>query len=100
VARYLIERLNIAPTRIGASGYAEFRPIAPNDTDKNRALNRRIDIVVLKSDLAAIEEPESPASDEQAELETLLDQLPPVEEPKGPDQVGGVVSPDPDRPEA
>ncbi len=100
VARHLIERLSIAPSRIGASGYAEYRPIAPNDSDKNRALNRRIDIVVLKSDFAALEEPASPASNDQVELKTLLDQLPPVEEPKSPDQVGGLVSPDPDRPEA
>lgn len=77
VARYLIERLDIAPTRIGASGYAEYRPVAPNDSDRNRALNRRIDIVVLKAEHAAIEEPQG---ESQGELESILERLPPMEE--------------------
>ncbi len=78
VARYLIERLKISPTRIGASGYAEYRPIAPNDTPRNRALNRRIDIVVLKAAQAAVEQPTADTPQAPTPLETLLDQLPPV----------------------
>jgi flagellar motor protein MotB len=31
---------------LAASGYAEFRPIAGNDTDDGRAMNRRVDIVI------------------------------------------------------
>jgi chemotaxis protein MotB len=45
--RYLIDKLNFPPERISAVGYAEYRPIAPNDTPENMAKNRRVDIVVL-----------------------------------------------------
>jgi chemotaxis protein MotB len=38
---------NFAPYRMSASGYAEFHPVAPNDTPEGRAQNRRIDIIVL-----------------------------------------------------
>jgi chemotaxis protein MotB len=36
----------IRPERMGAAGYGEFRPIAPNDSEKNRARNRRVEFVV------------------------------------------------------
>jgi chemotaxis protein MotB len=49
VVRYLVEGHSFPPERISAAGFSEFRPIAPNDTPENRALNRRIEIVVLKS---------------------------------------------------
>ncbi len=49
VVRYLIERGGIGPERISASGYAEYRPLAENSSAENRALNRRIEIIVGKS---------------------------------------------------
>ena len=39
----------IAPHRLSATGYGESRPVAPNDSLANMALNRRIDIVILSS---------------------------------------------------
>ncbi len=38
---------NFAPYRMSASGYAEFHPVATNDTAEGRGQNRRIDIIVL-----------------------------------------------------
>ena len=32
--------------QLSAAGYGEFDPVAPNDTPENRALNRRIEIVL------------------------------------------------------
>jgi chemotaxis protein MotB len=32
---------------LAASGYGEFDPVAPNDTDKNREQNRRIEIILV-----------------------------------------------------
>jgi len=49
VVRYLIEKHDVSPPRISAVGYAEYHPVAPNDTDENRSRNRRIEIVVLRS---------------------------------------------------
>ena len=44
--RLLMSKYNFAPERLAASGYAEYRPIASNDTADGRAMNRRVDIVV------------------------------------------------------
>jgi chemotaxis protein MotB len=48
VVRHLIEKHDFPPERISASGYAEYRPVAPNDTEQNRALNRRIEIILVQ----------------------------------------------------
>jgi chemotaxis protein MotB len=52
VVRHLIEKHEFPPERISASGYAEYRPVAPNDTAQNRALNRRIEIILLQPSAA------------------------------------------------
>jgi chemotaxis protein MotB len=45
--RVLIVQYGFAPYRLSASGYGEFHPIASNSTDAGRALNRRVDVVVV-----------------------------------------------------
>jgi chemotaxis protein MotB len=52
VARYLVEHDGLAPRRISALGYGEYRPRVPNDTDAHRAENRRVDVVILDTDQA------------------------------------------------
>jgi chemotaxis protein MotB len=32
---------------LAASGYGEFDPVAPNDTEENKQLNRRIEIILV-----------------------------------------------------
>jgi chemotaxis protein MotB len=49
VIQYLIEQHHFPAQRLSAVGYAEYRPIVPNSTPENRALNRRIEIIVLTS---------------------------------------------------
>jgi chemotaxis protein MotB len=49
VVKYLIEKSGVSPKRISAAGYAEYRPVAENDNDANRALNRRIEIIIMKA---------------------------------------------------
>ncbi|HBW36490.1 flagellar motor protein MotB [Desulfosporosinus sp. BICA1-9] len=39
----------IIPSRLSATGYGEYRPISPNDTDTGRSKNRRIDLIILRS---------------------------------------------------
>ena len=38
------------PARLSAGGYAEFHPVASNNTPEGRALNRRVDIVILPAE--------------------------------------------------
>jgi chemotaxis protein MotB len=47
VARYLQDHDKVDPARLVAAGYGEFHPVAANDTAENRALNRRIEIVLV-----------------------------------------------------
>ena len=47
VLGYLLKNQSLNAGRFGAAGYGEFHPIVPNDSDANRALNRRVDIVVI-----------------------------------------------------
>jgi chemotaxis protein MotB len=45
--RLLVVRYGLDPGRLSASGYGEYHPIASNRTPDGRALNRRVDLVVL-----------------------------------------------------
>lgn len=47
IARIFLDRKAMPPERISAAGYAQFHPVAPNDTAAGRAENRRVDLVVL-----------------------------------------------------
>jgi len=47
VLTYLVDRQDISPQRIAATGYGEHRPIASNETPQGRQQNRRVEIVVL-----------------------------------------------------
>jgi chemotaxis protein MotB len=47
LARMLIVNYRFAPARLSAAGFAEFHPVASNDTPEGRSQNRRVDIIVL-----------------------------------------------------
>jgi chemotaxis protein MotB len=55
VVRHLIEEDGFDPEKLSVAGYSEYRPIRPNDTAQNRALNRRVDIVILNIDMWSFE---------------------------------------------
>ena len=46
IVNYLIETSGIEKSRLSASGYADNKPVASNDTNEGRAKNRRVDIVI------------------------------------------------------
>lgn len=54
VVRYLQEK-GIDPALLSATGYAEYRPVASNDTEEGRAKNRRIEIVLVPLELKKAE---------------------------------------------
>ena len=49
VVRYLQSK-GVAPAMLGAAGFAEYRPLAPNDSSANRSQNRRIEIALTPAD--------------------------------------------------
>ncbi|MEE2754409.1 MAG: flagellar motor protein MotB [Candidatus Latescibacterota bacterium] len=44
VGRYFIDIWNISPKRISITGYSEYRPLVPNNSDLNMGKNRRVEI--------------------------------------------------------
>lgn len=56
IARLFLEMKAVPADRLSAAGYAEFHPVASNDTAEGRSENRRVDLVVMprtKIDFAA-----------------------------------------------
>jgi chemotaxis protein MotB len=49
VVRYLQSK-GVTPAMLGAAGFSEYRPVAPNDSAQNRSLNRRIEIALTAAD--------------------------------------------------
>ena len=47
IARLFLDEKLIPPERLSAAGYAEFHPVASNDSPEGRGENRRVDLVVL-----------------------------------------------------
>ena len=52
VARYLQDKSGVDPHLISATGYGQYQPIASNQTEKGRARNRRIEIVLVPKEIA------------------------------------------------
>jgi len=50
IVKLFITRYAIDPSRLQASGYAQYHPAASNGTAAGRALNRRVDIVIVARD--------------------------------------------------
>jgi chemotaxis protein MotB len=47
LVKLFIVRYDVAASRLSAAGFAQYHPVAPNDTEEGRARNRRVDIVIL-----------------------------------------------------
>jgi len=54
VARYLQEKSGINPILLSATGYGEYKPIAPNETEEGKAKNRRIEIVLVPKEIVPV----------------------------------------------
>ncbi|MDE1175631.1 MAG: flagellar motor protein MotB [Edaphobacter sp.] len=48
IARLLLEHGRLQPANLSAAGYAEFHPVASNETEEGRRRNRRVDIILLR----------------------------------------------------
>jgi chemotaxis protein MotB len=47
IIKLFISKYGIAPDRLSAAGYGEYYPVASNGTPQGRAMNRRVDLVIL-----------------------------------------------------
>lgn len=58
----ILQQEGIAPSRLSAAGYGEYRPIASNDTSEGHDRNRRIDLIILRSKYDVTEPQQTPIS--------------------------------------
>jgi chemotaxis protein MotB len=47
-AYFLMNEMGLSQERVSVVGNAEYKPVASNDSESGRSLNRRVDIVILK----------------------------------------------------
>ena len=47
MAMLFVTRYGFPPENLSVAGYAEYHPVSPNTTPEGRALNRRVDLVVV-----------------------------------------------------
>lgn len=50
--RYIVEKGGIESTRVRAAAYADSQPIAPNTTEQNRAINRRVEFLYHSQEMS------------------------------------------------
>lgn len=53
VVRFLEERAGVPPEKLVACGLSHHRPVAPNDSESGRRLNRRIEIILTPQEISA-----------------------------------------------
>ncbi|MBP6492566.1 MAG: OmpA family protein [Clostridia bacterium] len=51
VLKLMIDQSGVAPDKISAVGYGQYRPSVPNTSPENRARNRKVDVVILSDKL-------------------------------------------------
>ena len=47
IVRFLAEEVGINPSKMSAVGYADTKPLVPNDTPENQRRNRRVEIILV-----------------------------------------------------
>ncbi len=47
VLHFLVDDCAVAPQRLSANGYGEYRPVVSNDTPEGKKQNRRVEIIIL-----------------------------------------------------
>jgi chemotaxis protein MotB len=62
IARIFLDTGGIVPERLSAAGYAEFHPVASNDSAAGRAENRRVDLIVMPRTRVNLAAPEGDAA--------------------------------------
>lgn len=53
VAHFMLTKKDTDPERIVVEGFADTKPLVPNDTAENRAKNRRVEIIIAQKDPTA-----------------------------------------------
>lgn len=71
VLEYLSSQ-GVDPQRLSATGYGKYHPVATNETDEGRQLNRRVEIVIVPRAITRAKQEPSAGSEEVYEYEEEL----------------------------
>lgn len=93
VAKYLVERLNIDPTRVTVEGHGADEPLAPGHDRESLALNRRVDIAIEGLRIVAAGNLTVKAASAQAAVETSGTLAPAVAAPARPSATSSGTKP-------
>ncbi len=52
VLHFLIDECKVGPQRLSANAYGEYHPVVANDSPENKQKNRRVEIVILPSNVS------------------------------------------------
>ena len=66
---YLIDAGQLDPTRFTVMGRGQYAPVAANDNDSKRALNRRVEIIITREKNE--NEPQNEIADSDSAVETI-----------------------------
>ncbi len=55
VLEHILDNSELDPVNFSAVGYGEYHPLVPNNSEENKARNRRVDIVILREDPSTAE---------------------------------------------
>lgn len=62
LVRLFITKFGFNPERLSAAGYSQYHPVASNATAAGRAMNRRVDIVILPMFMVRVDSPRAAPS--------------------------------------
>ena len=51
---HYLEKKGVNPSRLSATGFGEYHPVASNETEEGRALNRRVEIVIIPATIRKV----------------------------------------------
>lgn len=72
VLHYLVDQKGVSPEKVAAIGYGEYRPVDTNQTAAGRRQNRRVEIVILPSNMEKIQADIDKISEEKRKIQKEL----------------------------
>lgn len=70
---YFVHEKQIDPMRFSVKGYGEYKPLVPNDTPENRAINRRIDILMVEQKVKGDKDNKDAQSNQKQSNQTKIE---------------------------
>ncbi len=78
---HYLEKKGVSPERLSATGFGEYQPVASNQTEEGRALNRRVEIIIIPSEVKKVKKelisslpPKEPTTPQEESVTEVLEE--------------------------